>query len=418
MSMFSAGGIFGALLFGWIGDRFGRRPGFFSTWAVMLVFGVATAFAPEIISFTVFRTFVGATVPVIYQAPFVLSLELAAADKHSLVSSMIWMTFVFGAMALPLIAWLSLNWRHIALITAAPLAVFGVFYWIMPESPRWLLTHGQKQQADKIIRRIAKVNKRNVSDEMIARVKIPADHTSPSEQGNLLTVLKFRYLMKKFVVILVVWVTNAMVYIGQTYAAGTSGVIGENPYLVFFFSAAVEGMGYFASWPIMQLLGRRWAVFINMSVCAAASFLITAVPAGVQWLSITIAMIAKFTITASFTVIYVFGAELFPTSLRSVSIGTCGFFSNAGVMLAPQIMTLAKYSNTIPMLIFGGLAALGAALCLYLPETLNEPLPETAEEANRFGRDNKYCSCYVRRQHAPVVNRDVEMESPFACESA
>lgn len=34
-----------------------------------------------------------------------------------------------------------------------------------------------------------------------------------------------------------------MVYVGQTYAAGTSGFIGENPYLVFFFSGAVEGIG-------------------------------------------------------------------------------------------------------------------------------------------------------------------------------
>ncbi|XP_014681515.1 PREDICTED: organic cation transporter protein-like [Priapulus caudatus] len=122
--------------------------------------------------------------------------------------------------------------------------------------------------------------------------------------------------------------------------------------------------------------------------------------------TIVIAMVAKFMITISFAIIYAFSAEQFPTTLRSVCIGVCGLFANIGIMVTPQIVALVQYSSSIPLVIFGVMSILGGVVVLYLPETLNESLPETSIEANNFGKDQKCWSFSVKRyRKSEVISR-------------
>lgn len=112
--------------------------------------------------------------------------------------------------------------------------------------------------------------------------------------------------------------------------------------------------------------------------------LMLAVPADHPSTLSGLAMVGKFGITASFAVIYVYTAEIFPTVLRQTGIGVSSMFARLGGVLAPIINMLHNHSPTIPLVIFGTSPLLGAVLALALPETADRPLPDTVDDVENW----------------------------------
>lgn len=61
-----------------------------------------------------------------------------------------------------------------------------------------------------------------------------------------------------------------------------------------------------------------------------------------EWLKMCMFLIGKFAITVSFTVLYVYTSEFFPTNLRHSLLGTCSMFGRIGSMVAPQTPLLVS----------------------------------------------------------------------------
>ncbi|NXR26530.1 S22AD protein, partial [Cinclus mexicanus] len=89
-----------------------------------------------------------------------------------------------------------------------------------------------------------------------------------------------------------------------------------------------------------------------------------------QAVAITVlAVIGKFTATATFSTSYVYAAELFPTTVRQTGVGLCSTMARVAGILAPLIIPLDRYHRAIPMAIFGSIPVVVALLCILLPET-------------------------------------------------
>lgn len=110
-------------------------------------------------------------------------------------------------------------------------------------------------------------------------------------------------------------------------------------------------------------------------------------------MTVSLAMIGKFGIAASFAVFYVFVGELLPTVLRSQAMGIASFIAGIGLLTFPYIVHLAVYSRVLPLIVMGSLSVAGALTSVFLPETLNIHLPQTIEEGELFGADFKLWSC-------------------------
>ncbi|NWX41728.1 S22AD protein, partial [Steatornis caripensis] len=82
-----------------------------------------------------------------------------------------------------------------------------------------------------------------------------------------------------------------------------------------------------------------------------------------------LAIIGKFTASASFSTSYVYSAELFPTVVRQTGLGLCSMSARMAGIMAPLIRLLGEYHGAIPMAIFGSAPVLGGLLCILLPET-------------------------------------------------
>ncbi|KAI8789881.1 solute carrier family 22 member 5 [Biomphalaria glabrata] len=100
-------------------------------------------------------------------------------------------------------------------------------------------------------------------------------------------------------------------------------------------------------------------------------------------LKTALVLIGKFGITGSYSTIYLYAAEVFPTIVRNQAVGASSFFENIGSIAAPNMVYANNSLNNLPLGLFGGMTIVGCGLVLLLPETLDRPLPQTIEDAER-----------------------------------
>ena len=162
-SAYLAGAVLGALFFGWLTDRLGRKRLFFITLAVYLVATAATALAWDVWSFVLFRFLTGAGIGGEYTAINSTIQELIPARYRGwtdlVINGSFWIGAAIGAAGSivlldPALFAPDVGWRLAFLIGAAlGLVIFFMRFWI-PESPRWLMTHGRAEEAEAILAQI------------------------------------------------------------------------------------------------------------------------------------------------------------------------------------------------------------------------------------------------------------------------
>jgi len=159
-SAYLAGAVAGALGFGWLTDRIGRKKLFFITLALYLSATAATAFSWDVASYALFRFLTGAGIGGEYTAINSTIQELVPARYRGftdlVINGSFWLGAALGAVASivlldPAVIDPEIGWR-LAYFTGAALGlvVFVMRLWI-PESPRWLMIHGQPEEAHRIV---------------------------------------------------------------------------------------------------------------------------------------------------------------------------------------------------------------------------------------------------------------------------
>ncbi len=162
-SAYLAGAVIGALFFGWLTDRLGRKKLFTITVLVYLLATIASGFAWNFWSFALFRAITGAGIGGEYAAVNATIQELIPARRRGftdlVVNGSFWIGAALGAggslLALdPAIIRTDLGWRVAFFIGGAiGFVVLLLRRWI-PESPRWLMTHGEPEQASQVVSEI------------------------------------------------------------------------------------------------------------------------------------------------------------------------------------------------------------------------------------------------------------------------
>jgi MFS family permease len=159
-SAYLAGAVLGALFFGWLTDRLGRKKLFFITLAVYLVATAATALSWNFWSFALFRFLTGAGIGGEYAAINSTIQELIPARVRGwndlVVNGSFWIGAALGAVGAivlldPIVIDPEYGWRLCFGIGAAlALVIFFMRLWL-PESPRWLMTHGRADEAERVV---------------------------------------------------------------------------------------------------------------------------------------------------------------------------------------------------------------------------------------------------------------------------
>ncbi|XP_064620309.1 solute carrier family 22 member 15-like [Lineus longissimus] len=405
VSIQMAGVLIGAILGGQAADTIGRKKTLLISASVMFTLQCLLALSNSwqlytAISFIKGMFFAG-SVGVCYTLP----MEFIGTRYRTLVGSL--GAWAFGGMLMALIAWQVVTWRYIALasgLLGAPL-ILGIILFV-PESVRWLIQKGRFDEAEKIIREMARVNKREVPDMSVLKQIAKEALKRQKEEGQYSYHDLFRTadMAKRASVIMLTWFTCSLFAYGISNMYDTfSGTIHAN----LCISSTVTMFFTLSIIPCADRFGRRKTFFVYIMVpIVCLTGIITIGALGLKWqvpdLVTSMALIGMGGIIAVWCIAGICVSELFPTLLRNIAMGACGMAARAGGILAPQIALLGQISHwTVPYIIIGLLSILCAVLFLVvLPETNKVPLQEEMPPRRR-------------KKHQHVEENRIELTEPL-----
>jgi MFS family permease len=343
-SAYLAGAVLGALLFGWLTDRWGRRRLFFITLAVYLLGTAATAFATNFWMFALCRAITGAGIGGEYAAINSAIQELIPARYRGrtdlAINGSFWLGAALGAMGAVVLLEpgrlpADLGWRFAFGIGAVLGTVVLLLRRLLPESPRWLLIHGRTAEAQQVMEQIEAQSSREPGS-VLRSLQL---HARPAVHGFAdLARCLVRHYPRRTALGLILMAAQAFCYnaIFFTYAL----------VLARFFAVPPERVGlYLLPFAISNFLGPlllgRWFDTIGRRVMMAVTFgmagLLLAITA---WLFVD-GMLDAFTQTVAWCAVFFFASaaassayltvsESFPLEIRALSIA---FFYAVGTAL-------------------------------------------------------------------------------------
>jgi MFS family permease len=334
-SAYLAGAVLGALGFGWLTDRIGRRKLFFVTLALYLTATAATALSWNVASYALFRFLTGAGIGGEYTAINSTIQELVPARYRGwtdlVINGSFWIGAAMGAGSAivlldPALIGPDLGWR-LAYLTGAclGLVVFVMRMWI-PESPRWLMVHGHPDQAHAIVDDIERSAAGHVQDRQAwPKIRLRMrDHTPLREVAHtLFSLYRQRSLVGLALMTAQAFFYNAIFFTFALILTDFYGIAANQIGWYILPFAAGNFLGPLVLGRLFDTLGRRAMITFTYGVSGALLalsgylFSIGALSAETQ----TVAwMVIFFFASPAASSAYLTVSETFPLEVRALAI--------------------------------------------------------------------------------------------------
>eukprot|EP00930_Biecheleria_cincta_P096439 TRINITY_DN88292_c0_g1_i1.p1 TRINITY_DN88292_c0_g1~~TRINITY_DN88292_c0_g1_i1.p1 ORF type:complete len:524 (-),score=63.32 TRINITY_DN88292_c0_g1_i1:66-1406(-) len=367
-SLFFVGFGIGAVWIGSLASTFGRRKVFFADCLFSSAVVLLSAAAPSFEVYVFLRCLVGVAIGGLGIVTFVFASEFIGASRQGITGVAQAGLFSVGNVLMTPLACLYPGWRQLTAATGLLPLAFVLLYRCIPESPRWLLANGQLDAASCVVADIARGN----------GVELPKGQIlsqAPAKAEGGASLLFKGVLLKRSLMMFYIWFANSFVFYGL---ALNSGNLGGSLYFNFAMESLSEIPSLLLGAYLVDRLGRRATLSGALLLSGASCSLCMLLSHGPT--TTAAATVGKFGITASFAIIFVYAAELFPTVLRSLAMGACSTWARVGGVVAPAVVSLSSIFEAFPLMIMGIVAFLAGILILTLPETVGKPLPESVED--------------------------------------
>ncbi|EPB70568.1 transporter, major facilitator family protein [Ancylostoma ceylanicum] len=353
----------GSFFCGIMSDKIGRKRVLFIAIIIQIICGALLIVAPTWWLFAILKAGTGLSHPGVYAIAIVLGTEVVGAHYRRIVAVGTATAVAIGELILDGMAYLIDDYRILHAAIVGPSLILLSYWWIVPESTRWLVVKERYKEADLILKRAARLNGSAIPERWWE--ELVTSQVSKHTSAGLIDLFRTPEIRKRTLVCFFVWFVNAMMYYGLTMKSD----IGGGCAFVFF---------------LIDPVGRRIIVaicFLIAGVCLLLNWLIGDNVA-FYWGMLQI-MITKGAVTASFIAVYTHTAELFPTVIRTTAVGCCSTMSRLGAVISSYMAlwlvdNFGKLSMVIP---FSTLSFVSAILtAVFLPETVNKPMPETISD--------------------------------------
>ncbi|ASI99007.1 NiaP-like niacin transporter [Thermococcus celer Vu 13 = JCM 8558] len=355
------GMLFGAPLFGYLADRIGRRTTLALAVSTFSIASVVSAFAGNLETLIALRFIVGlglgGSLPVAssYFAEF-MPKSVRGAMISILESFWAVGTIIVGVVAILVGA----DWRSVLLFGGAVVLVLPLIL-ALPESPRYLLTRGRIEEAEKTVERILGVR---------AKLSVPGERKRASV-GDL-----WRRYGRRTLMLSVAWFSIAFAYYGffiwlPRFLASTLGITVFRSFQYFVITAVAQLPGYWSAAYLLERIGRKKTLsyYLLLSGIAGLGFYFAA-RSGSEAAIISSAIAFSFFNLGAWGAIYAYTPELYPTEVRGTGTGWAGAMARIGGGIAPilagRIMELS--GSALAVLVIAVVAIVGALDVLTLGE--------------------------------------------------
>ncbi|AWP05543.1 putative solute carrier family 22 member 7-like [Scophthalmus maximus] len=381
-TIFFVGVMFGAMTFGSLSDRFGRRIMLLVSYVTGMLFAVASAFSSSYVMFAVLRFLTGFCITGIVIVSSVLSLEWVDVEHRKLVGVVDSLSWTFGNTVFAAIAYFVNDWRWLIVSVTSPLILAIVTWRWMPESARWLIANGKLEQAQMYLKKCAAMNQTEkltatVNTETLSTIVVTEKRDRTYTYIDLIRTPKLRKLALRTGIL---WFCVATTFYGISFNITGFKL---NIYLTQFTYALIELPAKVSVYYLLDKIGRRSTevgALLLAGVCLGINIV---VPKDMSVIRTVVAVVGKGFSAASFTTVVLYSSELYPTVVRQNGMGFNSFMARLGVAVAPLILLLDDVWMQLPQVVLFSSAVLGGIVASTLPETRNRCLPETIEDVEQ-----------------------------------
>ena len=363
LAVFLIGGTFGGVLFGWLGDRYGRRPAMILSILFYSIFSGLTYFVTDVWQVGVLRFLVAMGVGGEWAVAAALVAEVVPARARAHMSGIFHSTSILGAF---LAAWAGLavgaNWRVAFLLGVAPALLV---LWVrrrVAEPEAWLEARQRAREAGG--QQLGSFSDLLTSPEWARRAWL----------GLLLAAVGLGTF----------WgVSVAGQDLAQDYLVRQGvDVVVANERAKFAYGnveAIAAGIGMLTFGPLAVRYGRRRTFMIYLAASTVVVPLTCYGAPSYEWLLVLLCFYGFFTwgLHAGFAIYF---PELFPHRLRSTGAAFC---FNGGRLLASAVLVFSGWLKALPsmdlrlaIVIMAALFPVGLVIVSLMPETKDRPLPE------------------------------------------
>ncbi|XP_015415508.1 PREDICTED: solute carrier family 22 member 2 [Myotis davidii] len=393
----------GSMGIGYIADRFGRKLCLLLTILINATSGVLMAVAPTYPWVLLFRLVQGLVSKAGWVIGYILMTEFVGQSYRRTVGIAYQVAFTVGLLVLAGVAYALPHWRWLQFAMTLPNFCFLLYYWCVPESPRWLLSQNRHAEAMQVMRHISRGAGKTSLPAMPGQSR-PDEEVGEKLNPSFLDLVRTPQIRKHTLILMYNWFTGSVLYQGLIMHMGLAG---SNVYLDFFYSALVEFPAALLIILTIDRIGRRYPWAGSNMVAGAACLASVFIPEDLQWLRVTVACLGRMGITMAYEMVCLVNAELYPTFIRNLGVLVCSSMCDIGGILTPFLVyRLTGIWQELPLVIFAAVGLVAGGLVLLLPETRGQTLPETIEEVEnlRRPRRNKEKKIYL-----PVKKQDIPL---------
>ncbi|MHB1538447.1 MAG: MFS transporter [Solirubrobacteraceae bacterium] len=406
-SMTLLGAFFGAIIYGRLADRIGRKRIYGLEAAIMLVFSLASALSPNVIMLIVFRFCLGLGIGGDYPVSAVLMSEYSNRKNRGRLVGLVFamqalgtvLGYVCGLTLLSAGIGHEIVWRLLLGFGAIPSAAVLYLRRRMPESPRYLAwVEGREKQAAESLAQYS-------DGALVATARTGGNPTGKAHRMRLREFFTNRRLMLTLLGTAGSWFMFDYAYYGNSVSAplivlkvlGAKATVEQALAfnLIVFAVAAVPG--YYLATMFMDRIGHRRLQLIGFPMMGLMFLLIGVIPGVTSAITPFLLLFGISYFFAEFgpnTTTFVVSAEVYPTSMRTtghgLSAGIAKLGAFIGVYLFPDISKAFGIGGALEF--SAGMALLGLLLTFLIPETAGRSLEEVSGE-----------SAWIARPRAPAV---------------
>mgnify|MGYP000848832651 CR=1 FL=1 len=340
----------GAVFWGRLSDKIGRRLGFILTIAFDSLFGLLSAFAPSFSIFLILRVCtgfgVGGTLPVDYGMFAEYLPEKKRASRLVILESF----WAIGTLAAAALAWLIVprfGWRALFAVSAIPGLLLFVIRRGVPESPRYLFSRGKAKEAWAVLAQVAQENGTTLPEGELEM----STTTRTWKMRDLFSV----DLRRTTIILWVVWFLISIGYYGTfTWLPSWFRVKGfalPSVYPNTVIMALAQIPGYFSAAALVYYWGKKNTLSVYLVASGACAWLFAL--ASTPTMVVVSAVALSFFALGAWGALYACTPESYPTGIRTTGIGAASGWTRIAGVIAPTIGTLvAGESLVLPLAVF------------------------------------------------------------------
>lgn len=385
------GQVVGALVFGWVGERYGRVPAISTAVGVMSVMSIACAFAGNYEVLFLLRLLqgigVGGEVPV--AATYINELSQAKGrGRFFVLYELIFPLGLLAAAQVGAYVVPRFGWEYLFLVGGIPGVIILMFMMRLPESPRWLVGKGRLHDAEQVIRQVeAATPKRSLDTERDAgeierRVQGLTDGIGKQNKASWKELFSVVYRPRT----LVVWVLWASSYF---VANGINNWL-PTLYKTVYHLPLQEALRMASLSNVMSVCAvlacalfvdrigrRRWAIG-SFIVCGTLLATLAFLGAESAWSVMLLGSSAYAVMGTTTVLLYLYTPEIYPTRMRAIGTGLATSWLRAASATAPAVVgfVLTGYGIATVFGMFAAMTVIGLIAARQMIETANRSLEE------------------------------------------